>query len=61
MKCEDLRSKAWAVYEKAVEMLNRGDIKDFAEKAWLAIENMRKAIMIIAKVSYEITKNRRST
>jgi len=56
MEYEDLRRKAWEAYEKAVEMLNKGDIRDSAEKAWLAIENMRKAIMVAAKVPYDVTK-----
>ena len=56
MKHENLRIKAWKTYEKAIEMLNRGDIRDAAEKAWLAVENMRKAIMVAAKIPYETTK-----
>jgi len=56
MKYEDLRNKAWEAYEKAVEMLNKGDIGDSAKKAWLAIENLRKAIMVAAKVPYDVTE-----
>jgi len=56
MNYEELKIKAWQAYEKAIEMLNKGDIRDAAEKAWLAIENMRKSLMVAAKVPYDIAK-----
>ena len=56
MDFNDLRNKAWNAYDKAIEMLKKGDIRDSVEKAWLAIENMRKAIMVAAKVPYDIVR-----
>ncbi len=56
MKHEVLINKAWESYEKAIKMLNKGAIRDSAEKAWFAIENMRKAIMVAAKVPYDFAK-----
>lgn len=56
MKLLELLNEAWDVYEKALELLKEGDIRDSAEKAWLAVELVRKAIMVAAKIPYEETK-----
>ena len=38
------------------QLLERGDIRDAAEKAWRAIENTRKALLVAVKIPYEIAK-----
>ncbi|MHA1675594.1 MAG: PaREP1 family protein [Candidatus Njordarchaeales archaeon] len=53
---EELTVKAWEAYDKALELLRMGDIPDAAEKAWLAVENMRKAIMVASNIPYDVTK-----
>jgi len=49
-----LRAKAF--YEDALRLLDTGDVYDAAEKAWCAIENMRKACLVAVKVPYNMAK-----
>jgi len=56
MDSDKLVLEAWSIYEEAKKLLDEGDIRDAAEKAWLAVEVMRKAIMVAAKIPYEETK-----
>lgn len=56
MDINDLVLEAWNIYEEAKKLLEKEDIRDAAEKAWLAVETMRKAILVAAKIPYEETK-----
>jgi len=56
METRELIAKAWEIYEKALELLETGDIRDAAEKSWLAVETMRKAIMVASNIPYEKAK-----
>ncbi len=40
-------------YERAIELLDRGDYYDAAEKAWNAIESFRKAFLVALGVPYQ--------
>ena len=42
---------------KALELLERGDVRDAAEKAWSSIENMRKALLVAVKIPCDLAKN----
>ncbi|MEX0567615.1 MAG: PaREP1 family protein [Candidatus Njordarchaeota archaeon] len=42
MDVDKLISEAWNIYEEARKLLEEGDIRDAAEKAWIAVEIMRK-------------------
>ncbi len=53
---DELVMEARRNYEKALELLDRKDYYDSAEKAWKAIECLRKAILVAAKVPYEKAK-----
>jgi len=52
----DLIRLSWENYEKALELLSRGDYYDVAEKAWNSIENMRKALLVALKIPLEKAK-----
>ncbi len=56
MSVDELVLEAWSMYEEAKKLLDQQDIRDAAEKAWFAVENMRKAIMVAAKIPYEETR-----
>ena len=56
MDVKELVAKAWEIYGKALELLETGDIRDAAEKSWLAVETMIKAIMVSANIPYEKAK-----
>jgi len=56
MEIKELVAKAWEIYEKALELLETGNIRDAAEKSWLAVETMRKTIMVASKIPYEKTE-----
>ena len=56
METRELKAKAWEIYEKALELLETGDIRDAAEKSWLAVETMREAIMVASNIPYEKAK-----
>jgi len=43
-------SQALQIYDDALRLLERGDIFDAVEKAWSAIENARKALLIAVGV-----------
>ena len=58
---DDLVMEAKKSYEAALELLNRGDHYDSAEKAWRAIEYLREAILVAAKIPHEKTNSYRST
>ncbi|MHA1609543.1 MAG: PaREP1 family protein [Candidatus Njordarchaeales archaeon] len=53
---DDLVMEAKKSYEDALRLLNRGDYYDSAEKAWRAIEYLRKAVLVAAKIPYEKAK-----
>ena len=55
-RVEELVSSADRDCEEAIKLLERGDIYDAAEKAWSAIEKIRKACLVAAKIPYEIAK-----
>lgn len=40
----------------ALQLLEREDFRDAAEKAWRAIENLRKALLVTVKIPYRIAK-----
>ncbi len=52
----DLIADAKASFEKALELIEREDYYDAAEKAWRAIETMRKAVLVAAKIPYQYAK-----
>ena len=56
LKVADLIEKARECYEKAIELLSQGDYHDAAEKAWNAVEYMRKAFLIALNIPYEKAK-----
>jgi len=51
-----LLGKSYELYEKALELLSRGDYYDAAEKAWSSVEYMRKAFLVASKIPYEKEK-----
>lgn len=57
MELEELISKSKQNLIKALELLERGDIRDAAEKAWNSIETMRKALLVAVKIPYDVAKN----
>jgi len=52
----ELMEKSYEIYEKALELLSRGDYYDAAEKAWSSIEYMRKAFLVALNVPYREAK-----
>ena len=56
LNINELIKQAWESYEKALECLEKGDLRNAAEKAWLSVETMRKAIMVATKIPYEKTR-----
>ncbi|MEX0568028.1 MAG: PaREP1 family protein [Candidatus Njordarchaeota archaeon] len=52
----ELIEKSYEIYEKALELLSRGDYYDAAEKAWSSIEYMRKAFLVALNVPYSQAK-----
>ncbi len=57
VKLEELLSRSKQDLSKALELLERGDVRDAAEKAWSSIENMRKALLVAVKIPYDLAKN----
>ena len=55
---KELISNADKDYNDALRLLETGDTYDAAEKAWSAIEGLRKACLIAAKIPYEIAKTK---
>ena len=53
MEVEDLIDAGFGEYERALELLDRGDHYDAAEKAWNAIEFLRKAFLVALGVPYQ--------
>lgn len=53
---KQLISSADRDYSDAIRLLEEGDTYDAAEKAWSAIENLRKACLVAAKIPYETAK-----
>jgi len=53
---EELVDDAKASFEKAQELLESEDYYDAAEKAWRAVESMRKAVLVAAKIPYRYAK-----
>ena len=54
---EELVSKAREVYQKALELLERGDYFDSAEKGWCAVELMRKALLVAVGIPLDKAKS----
>ena len=54
---KELVGRGWKDYSKALELLETGDFYDAAEKAWSAIENFRKAILVAMKIPYDVAKS----
>jgi len=54
---KELVGRGWEDYSKALELLETGDFYDAAEKAWSAIENFRKAILVAMKIPYDVAKS----
>jgi len=52
----ELIDKARDDLRLALDMLEKGDIRDAAEKAWRSIENIRKALLVAVKIPYDIAK-----
>ena len=50
---DDLMEKTWKLYADALKLLNQGDYIDAAEKAWGAVEMIRKAFLISLGVPRE--------
>ncbi len=53
---DELISNAKKSYEDALKLLETQDYYDAAEKAWRAIEFLRKALLVAAKIPYEKAK-----
>ena len=53
MELDELISAGLRNYEKAIELLDRGDYYDAAEKAWSAVESFRKAFLVALGVPYQ--------
>jgi len=53
MKIEELIKRAQNYYLKALELLETRDFCDASEKAWLAVETLRKAFLVAMGVPYE--------
>jgi len=53
LNIDDLVKKAREHYMHTLKLLDSGDIYDDAEKAWLAIETMRKAFLVAVGVPYK--------
>jgi len=54
---EEYLLKAKDVYHKALELLERGDFFDAAEKGWCAVELARKALLISVGIPAEKVEN----
>ena len=57
MKIEELIKRAQNYYLKALELLETRDFYDASEKAWLAVETLRKAFLVAMGVPYEKTRS----
>ncbi|MHA1590511.1 MAG: PaREP1 family protein [Candidatus Njordarchaeales archaeon] len=57
MKIEKLIKRAQNYYLKALELLETRDFYDASEKAWLAVETLRKAFLVAMGVPYEKTRS----
>lgn len=53
---EELVKSAERAYSEALRLLERGDVYDAAEKAWKAVEDMRKAFLVAVGVPYDKAK-----
>ncbi len=53
MNVEEMINAGFRNYEKAIELLDRGDYYDAAEKAWSGVEYLRKAFLVALGVPYE--------
>lgn len=56
LEVDDLILRAKMDYTKALELLESEDFYDAAEKAWSAIEDIRKAFLVAAGMPYEKAK-----
>jgi len=52
----DLIDRAKNDFKLSLSLLEKGDVRDAAEKAWMTIENIRKALLVAVKIPYEIAK-----
>jgi len=57
MDVNELIKRADSYYLKALELLETKDFYDAAEKAWLAIETLRKAFLVALGVPYDKAKS----
>ena len=57
MNVDELIEVAEGHYTHALKLIETNDIYDAAEKAWLAIETMRKTFLVALGVPYEKTKS----
>ncbi|MEX0568036.1 MAG: PaREP1 family protein [Candidatus Njordarchaeota archaeon] len=56
MNTADLIIQAKNDLDLSFQLLEKGDIRDAAEKAWRSIENIRKALLVTIKIPYNIAK-----
>lgn len=56
---DELLSRAYDLYEEALELLSKKDYYDAAEKAWGSVELVRKAFLVALKIPYEKAKTTR--
>jgi len=54
---EDLVAKARDIYYKSLELFERGDYYDAAEKGWRTVELARKALLVAVGVPLEKARN----
>ena len=57
LNLDELLSRSRQDYARALELLDRGDIRDAAEKAWCAVETLRKALLVAVKIPYDLARN----
>ncbi len=53
MDFEELVEKARNVYNEALELYERGDFIDAAEKGWCTVELLRKALLVAVGIPYD--------
>ena len=57
MNPNELIKQSFQLYNLAINSLDKGDLVDACEKAWGAIEAMRKALLVKAGISYDSAKS----
>jgi len=56
LNATDLINRAQNGFGLSLNLLEKGDVRDAAEKAWRSIEDIRKALLVAVKIPYEIAK-----